>query len=47
MHKIVDLYYAYYNSLSEQYKSGILTAVELSGINKLAEEFRTAEGCIL
>ena len=36
---IVDLYYAYYNSLSEQYKSGILTAVELSGINKLAEEF--------
>lgn len=39
MHKIVDLYYAYYNSLSEQYKSGILTAVELSGINKLAEEF--------
>lgn len=39
MHKVVDLYQQYYSSLSDIYQSGILTAVNLQGIRRLAETF--------
>lgn len=42
MHKVVDRYFEYYDSQQGQYRSGILTSVNLAGIRTLAETF----GCL-
>lgn len=39
MHKVVDRFIDYYDSMQGQYRSGILTAVNLSGIRRLAVAF--------
>lgn len=39
MHKVVDRFFEYYDSMQGQYRSGILTAVNLSGIRRLAHAF--------